>query len=137
MLKIHQGHYVGYDALEKDISITKLPPTLTNHNAVNNSSTPMSSAPHWSDALPCERQVREDTVDISNLKEMPNSLESNKLNGASRSPISKVRPKHSFHNSYTIYEETSDLSGAESGVVDDASDAVSLSSNGKLSDVSQ
>lgn len=131
MLKIHQGHYVGYDALEKDISITKLPSTLSPHNVTSGHGALMSTL-KWNETIPNGQQNGVDAVDISGLKEMPGSLDKPRLNGTNRTPLSKVRPKHSFHNSYTIYEETSDLSGAESGVVDDASDAGSISSNGML-----
>ncbi|KAF6030310.1 Syt12 [Bugula neritina] len=135
MLKMQKGEYVGYDTLERDISIPKLPdfsyyPTIGDQLPVvspqkaerKEEATPSSSdsigshseriltTSTESKSLEVTHDTPESTVDMNDLKSSVCNRHGQKtpINGYHR------ERSHSFHNSYTIYEESSDQSGTDS-----------------------
>lgn len=105
---------MGYEALEKDITIAKLPEKLTpsRTNSVNDSIT--ETVP----VLPKEDSI--DDVDMSDLKtdSQQRGRTSRYMRHFSHPASSYSTSNHSLSHrrsdNYTIYEETSDLSGSES-----------------------
>lgn len=140
MLKMHQGNYVGYDALENDIHVTKLPLMLnsmernTKSAALDLSASSPVTLANLESTFPNGKDytLAQDSIDITALKEGPNTEDTVQLRNKPQAISRPRKPIHSFHNSFTIYEERSDeLSGAESGVVDGGSESGdSISSNG-------
>lgn len=143
MLKMQQGGYVGYDTLERDINIAKLPDFISKsgrlaHHLQDNEPVcydSVSSLEARSFTGSDKDTSCDELLDMSSLKEVV------KRNGVSSSKTTPKSPKHrsrhashSFHNSYTIYEETSDLSGNETKSQEGShhSDLGSMTSRGKL-----
>ncbi|XP_067946780.1 synaptotagmin-1-like [Watersipora subatra] len=100
MLRMQRGDYVGYDAVERGITITQLPVSVSKeglqYSQQNNSLSRSDSS--------------EDNLDMTVLKS------SYPVVPKARSKSHSDRPNgYTFHTSYTIYEESSDISGNESG----------------------
>ena len=114
MLKMQQGDYVGYEALERDINITKLPDFVSKDEGLcyTDPATPTDSPEPDKDFEGVSGAGEDLLMDMSRLKE---AVITNGVSTHTKSPKHRSRHiSHSFHNSYTIYEETSDLSGNES-----------------------
>lgn len=132
MLKMQQGDYVGYETLERDINISKLPDFISKDEGLGYTDDDPSSTDSiaLSSSESDRDEVTEDLMDMSRLKE---TVITNGVATHSATPKHRSRHiSHSFHNSYTIYEETSDLSGNESKSHQGSrhSDLCSMSSEG-------
>lgn len=102
MLKTQQGDYVGYDALEKDITISKLPLSVSKEGLSYKEEATNENEPRKETTADTE-----DNLDLSMLKSTSHVVNHRHRNN--------IHNGHTFHNSYTIYEEGSDVSGNESG----------------------
>lgn len=107
MLKMQQGEYVGYDAFDKDVTISKLPLSVSKEGLNYKQEVDIES---WKQdtVFDTSKVETDDNLDMTTLKSSSSQTTDNRRRNSRHNG-------QSFHNSYTIYEEASDLSGNETG----------------------
>lgn len=114
-----QGDYVGYDSIARDISIPKLSENIGTET-ISASDSQTNDSGFNVEVNETDDSYNVDVIDMSRLKAMPDSARTSTPRYHPPKPppriISKIPTNngHTRHNSYTIYEERSDLSGSES-----------------------
>lgn len=98
---MQQKDYIGYDSVERNVTIARLPVSVSKDGLSYTEETPGIAKD--------EDAATTDNLDLTMLKSAhsTNHKARTMCHGSSRH-------SSTFHNSYTIYEETSDFSGNES-----------------------